>query len=154
MGKYMRKAKITGDVAVTDLSQSSLGVRTRARTLALQKLEAANSDSSCYLQLRNRRLEKTPKLGVKESCEQNPQVNLSDFDGGLCSRLRVVNSGPVGSGLIGCEQNEKGCFVERGRSDLGGDDDCFGENNVEVQTGERFSFLHFSYFCFFKNDFG
>ncbi|KAK1397991.1 Cyclin-dependent kinase inhibitor [Heracleum sosnowskyi] len=136
MGKYMRKAKITSDKSVTELSLSSLGVRTRAKTIALQRLQAANSDSSCYLQLRNRRLEKTSeavktrKLGVKEGCEQNPEVNLSGFDGngGLGLKLRVVNSGSVGSGLVGCDR----------RSALGGEsEDCFGEKYLEVEARGR-----------------
>ncbi|XP_077227830.1 cyclin-dependent kinase inhibitor 4-like [Tasmannia lanceolata] len=54
MGKYMRKAKATREVAVMEVSQSSLGIITRAKTLALQK----TTSSTSYLQLRNRRLEK------------------------------------------------------------------------------------------------
>ncbi|KAJ6734475.1 CYCLIN-DEPENDENT KINASE INHIBITOR 4-RELATED [Salix purpurea] len=64
MGKYMRKAKTTNDVAVLDMSY---GVRTRAKTLALKKQQALKLHSSSatppsspagYLQLRSRRLEK------------------------------------------------------------------------------------------------
>ncbi|XP_039137792.1 LOW QUALITY PROTEIN: cyclin-dependent kinase inhibitor 5-like [Dioscorea cayenensis subsp. rotundata] len=77
MGKYMKKTKmITGEVSVMDLAahQSLLGVRTRARTLALQRLqkpplpeeleeeeeeeEGEAPSASSYLQLRSRRLEK------------------------------------------------------------------------------------------------
>ncbi|CAA6666473.1 unnamed protein product [Spirodela intermedia] len=83
MGKYMRKAKLAGEVAVMEVShQSSLGVRTRARTLALQRLQKpaaptpspsppAEHDNISYLQLRSRRLEKPlvvpsrPKDGYK-----------------------------------------------------------------------------------------
>ncbi|KAK4266488.1 hypothetical protein QN277_027399 [Acacia crassicarpa] len=62
MGKYMRKAKTSGDVAVMDVSQSSsFGVCTRAKTLALQKSQS-QSTSGSYLQLRSRRLEKPPVL--------------------------------------------------------------------------------------------
>uniref|UniRef100_A0A803Q2N1 Cyclin-dependent kinase inhibitor domain-containing protein n=1 Tax=Cannabis sativa TaxID=3483 RepID=A0A803Q2N1_CANSA len=39
MGKYMRKAKAASEVAVMEVSQASLGVRTRAKTLALQRLQ-------------------------------------------------------------------------------------------------------------------
>lgn len=62
MGKYMKKTKMAGDVAVMDVvSQSPLGVRTRARTLALQKLAVAAppdpaAGAGSYLQLRSRRL--------------------------------------------------------------------------------------------------
>uniref|UniRef100_A0A0C9S167 TSA: Wollemia nobilis Ref_Wollemi_Transcript_26466_1789 transcribed RNA sequence n=1 Tax=Wollemia nobilis TaxID=56998 RepID=A0A0C9S167_9CONI len=37
MGKYMRKGKGVGEVAVMEVSQGSLGVRTRARALASQR---------------------------------------------------------------------------------------------------------------------
>lgn len=63
MGKYMKKSKIRGDVAVKDASQSSLGVRTRAKTLALQRPQSSAESfppepDQCYLELRSRRLEK------------------------------------------------------------------------------------------------
>ncbi|XP_004492301.1 cyclin-dependent kinase inhibitor 4 [Cicer arietinum] len=67
MGKYMKKSKIAGDVAAvimeTPSHASTVGVRTRAKTLALQKLPASSpqhTDSSAYLQLRSRRLRKVP----------------------------------------------------------------------------------------------
>ncbi|CAN1789994.1 Cyclin-dependent kinase inhibitor 5 [Linum perenne] len=71
MGRYMGKAKRTGHVAGMDLS---LGVRTRAKTLALLRLQQqqqttpklhppdAATASAGYLQLRSRRLEKSPVL--------------------------------------------------------------------------------------------
>ncbi|XP_073144221.1 cyclin-dependent kinase inhibitor 3-like isoform X2 [Henckelia pumila] len=83
MGKYMRKAKTAGDTAVVEMSQSSLGVRTRAKTLALQRLQStaastaappAENPDSCYLELRSRRLEKQPqqqhnsRKGRRRSC--------------------------------------------------------------------------------------
>lgn len=71
----MKKSKLTGDIAVMEVSpQSSPGVRTRAaKTLALQRLNKPSSQSaassspkaassSSYLQLRSRRLEKPPIL--------------------------------------------------------------------------------------------
>lgn len=66
MGKYTKKAKMTAGVALTtDASQSYLGVRTHAKTLALQRLPSASSAAlppskpdACYLELRSRRLEK------------------------------------------------------------------------------------------------
>jgi len=61
MGKYMKKSKIAGDVAAVIMEapppHSHLGVRTRAKTLALQN---TSPDSSAYLQLRSRRLLKLP----------------------------------------------------------------------------------------------
>ncbi|XP_030442886.2 cyclin-dependent kinase inhibitor 5-like isoform X2 [Syzygium oleosum] len=86
MGKYIRKAKAAGELAVMEATQSSLGVRTRAKTLASQRLQksppvsaaaaaaappqpaaqapaaAASSGSGSYLQLRSRRLPKPPIL--------------------------------------------------------------------------------------------
>ncbi|XP_022735246.1 cyclin-dependent kinase inhibitor 4-like isoform X2 [Durio zibethinus] len=112
MGKYIRKAKTAGEVALMDVSQSSLGVRTRAKTLALQRLQKssnspetaasarASSDGS-YLQLRSRRLEKPPIMvhhhdskrqkqqqqheGIKkESCGHNPNPSTN-------SRVRLAS---------------------------------------------------------------
>ncbi|KAE8658452.1 Cyclin-dependent kinase inhibitor 5 [Hibiscus syriacus] len=72
MGKYIRKAKTAGEVAVMEVSQASLGVRTRAKTLALQRLQkssasppatiasAQSKGDGSYLQLRSRRLKKPP----------------------------------------------------------------------------------------------
>lgn len=143
MGKYMRKAKVTSDIAVMELSQSSLGVKTRAKTLALQKLEAANSirDSSCYLQLRNRRLEKTndavktQKSGGKESFKHNPDGNFKDLEG----KSRRLNSGYVGSesGRRGNSEKgfENGRIEEVGCFDLGVEA-SFGENNLEFDARE------------------
>ncbi|KAK7395374.1 hypothetical protein VNO78_15926 [Psophocarpus tetragonolobus] len=64
MGKYMKKSKIAGDVAAVIMEgappqHSSLGVRTRAKTLALQNSPQI-PDPSAYLQLRSRRLLKLP----------------------------------------------------------------------------------------------
>ena len=69
----MRKPKTAGEVAVMEVAQSSFaGVRTRAKTLALQRLQKSQpqpssqqqspASSGSYLQLRNRRLEKPPIL--------------------------------------------------------------------------------------------
>ncbi|CAJ1796473.1 unnamed protein product [Sphenostylis stenocarpa] len=63
MGKYMKKSKISGDVAALIMEapppHSNLGVRTRAKTLALQNSPQI-PDPSAYLQLRSRRLLKLP----------------------------------------------------------------------------------------------
>lgn len=99
MGKYMRKTKSLGEVAVMEVSQSSLGVLTRAKTLALRRLQqspapspspspASPVPSGSYLQLRSRRLEKPPvvfsgheskrqKPTPKEACPRNPRTNPS-----------------------------------------------------------------------------
>lgn len=63
MGKYMKKSKMSGDVAALIMESppphSHLGVRTRAKTLALQN-SPQTPDSAVYLQLRSRRLLKIP----------------------------------------------------------------------------------------------
>lgn len=97
MGKYMRKAKLNGEVVVMEVSaQSSIGVRTRARALALQRLQKpsfsppadnSSSSSSCYLQLRSRRLEK-PTVAVKTKDSLEPKIHAAaeaspEADGGL-----------------------------------------------------------------------
>ncbi|WVZ55375.1 hypothetical protein U9M48_006044 [Paspalum notatum var. saurae] len=71
MGKYMRKGKVSGEVAVMEVPGGALlGVRTRSRTLALQRAQrplddavedAAAAAAGEYLELRSRRLEKPHK---------------------------------------------------------------------------------------------
>ncbi|CAM0870597.1 unnamed protein product [Alopecurus aequalis] len=75
MGKYMRKSKASGEVAVMEVGGALLGVRTRSRTLlALQQRASSPSPSpqrkgsedrgagaaGDFLELRSRRLEKQP----------------------------------------------------------------------------------------------
>ncbi|KQK23757.1 cyclin-dependent kinase inhibitor 5 [Brachypodium distachyon] len=70
MGKYMRKGKASGEVAVMEVSGALLGVRTRSRTLALQRTHSGKGEeepsAGDYLELRNRRLEKPPPPPRKE----------------------------------------------------------------------------------------
>ncbi|KAM3316329.1 hypothetical protein ACQJBY_034449 [Aegilops geniculata] len=85
MGKYMRKSKASGEVAVMEVAGALLGVRTRSRTLAAQQQRAPSPSPSPsphpqrkgqedgdYLELRSRRLEKQPPPGPKEK-EDAPQ---------------------------------------------------------------------------------
>ncbi|KAJ6825097.1 cyclin-dependent kinase inhibitor 5-like [Iris pallida] len=80
MGKYMKKTKASNsDTILMEVSSSSslVGVRTRAKTLALTRLHQNPSSSSSYLQLRSRRLEKTvplykPKETPKPPNPRNP----------------------------------------------------------------------------------
>lgn len=119
MGKYMRKSKATSELAVMEVAQSTLGVRTRAKTLALQRLQksaaaaaAQVTSGSSYLQLRSRRLEKKQPLFVAAShdskrqkhttppqrqtdCMRNPNPN---FNSKASSRLRVGGSMVSASG--------------------------------------------------------
>ncbi|XP_052171188.1 cyclin-dependent kinase inhibitor 5-like [Diospyros lotus] len=138
MGKYLRKAKIAGDVALMEvISQSSIGVRTRAKTLALQRLQSAaappqaSSDSS-YLQLRSRRLPKAPldqRRQARDCCAQNP--NSLRRSANACSRSVSINvKGDIRE------------LIERGGEGNGtqGIDDVepsFGENYLEFEGRER-----------------
>ncbi|KAL6649170.1 hypothetical protein ACP70R_013394 [Stipagrostis hirtigluma subsp. patula] len=102
MGKYMRKAKVSGEVAVMEVPGGALlGVRTRSRTLALQRSQRPPEkgeveEAGEYLELRSRRLEKPHKeaaprrgagrkgCGVPAPAEDEVEVsfgeNLLDFD--------------------------------------------------------------------------
>ncbi|XP_065873154.1 cyclin-dependent kinase inhibitor 3 isoform X2 [Euphorbia lathyris] len=142
MGKYMKKSQISADVALMELSQSTTsGVRTRAKTLALQRLNPDTSSSS-YLQLRSRRLEKPPLLkdakkgGVDFEAPENSdascgkKLNCKDS-----SRLRKKGGGDF---------EESGCFSEK-REMLGlqcesedlGVEVSFGENYLDFELRER-----------------
>ncbi|GMH02505.1 hypothetical protein Nepgr_004344 [Nepenthes gracilis] len=157
MGKYMKKGKIMADVAVMEVSQPiNLGVRTRAKTLALAL--QPNPELS-YLQLRSRRLEKpqfqTPLPSSKQKQERqtpppkqssgNKQTNPQKTS----SRLQVnsVNSGSVASASFRRPGNEEECFgnfsSEAKRLVQGKEGETeefleasFGENNLECdETG-------------------
>lgn len=143
MGKYLRKTKTAGEVAVMELSQSFLGVRTRAKTLALQRLQkspaspatdsAPNSaglnGSASYLQLRNRRLVKPPISVHRESKKQRQQQQSGDSHGS------AQNPNPNSSG----ERNHK-CEIEAKDDEI----DSIGSKNnnkeltVEASFGENF----------------
>ncbi|XAR62586.1 hypothetical protein NMG60_11017405 [Bertholletia excelsa] len=159
MGKYMRKTKTAGEVALMEVAQSSLGVRTRAKTLALQRLQnsaatAASSSGGSYLQLRSRRLEKPPivvpsdskrpKQPPKESSMRNPKPNPNSR---TSSRLRVgaANSGTAGPVSLDCLEKE-GIHLETekigSREDEKQEKDdvveaSFGENVLEFEGRER-----------------
>ncbi|CAI9288359.1 unnamed protein product [Lactuca saligna] len=134
MGRYMRKANLTGDVvAVMDVSQSSLGVRTRAKTLALQKLRATKSTATppespaveqdselSYLQLRSRRLEKPPFQQLTCCRQQNPNPNLLTISSGVSGS---VGSGSLDTQIKAGEETEESCH--------------FGENNIDFDGRER-----------------
>lgn len=73
----MKKSNTAGDVAAVIMEaappHSSLGVRTRAKTLALQNSSPQIPDPSAYLQLRSRRLLKLPP-----PTPQNPRRAAAD----------------------------------------------------------------------------
>ncbi|CAL9038139.1 unnamed protein product [Musa banksii] len=132
MGKYIRKAKVSGEVAVMEVShQSSLGVRTRARTMAAA---AAQDSSRGYLELRSRRLEKplpppsvckpskdTPRPDPNPNSEPNPRVSSQKS-----SSSSIAYSGPLGS-------------VSTMRCSAADAEVSFGENILEADVLDRFS---------------
>lgn len=67
----MRKGKVSGEVAVMEVSGALLGVRTRSRTLALQRTDGGKGEeepagTGDYLELRSRRLVKPPPPPTKD----------------------------------------------------------------------------------------
>ncbi|KAG6571582.1 Cyclin-dependent kinase inhibitor 3, partial [Cucurbita argyrosperma subsp. sororia] len=109
MGKYMKKSKLTGDIALMEVSMlSSQGLRPRAaKILALQRLNKSSSQSvaassptplssssSSYLHLRRRRLENgeccrarlTPECSstgsrlMRDSVNSEKSGNVSDVE--------------------------------------------------------------------------
>ncbi|KAL6976357.1 hypothetical protein U1Q18_025144 [Sarracenia purpurea var. burkii] len=167
MGKYMRKAKTAAEVALMELAQSSLGVRTRARTLALQRLQKSAptppSAGGSYLQLRNRRLEK-PQILFASDCKRQKQTPtltsvanpnpITNPNSRTASRLAVrsgaLNSGSAGSVSLHCF-NKEGVDMEEQKvrtqkeegnqennnADVGGVEASFGENVLEFEGRER-----------------
>jgi hypothetical protein len=129
MGKYMKKSKIAGDVTAVIMDSpshaSTVGVRTRAKTLALQKSPVSspqNTDSSSYLQLRSRRLRKLPPP---------PQPRKENSSTGN-SRLRECSGKTSPSveklGSFGAEEENVDFTVEG----------SFGENFLEIEGRDRY----------------
>lgn len=116
MVKYTISPKLTRDKTTTKstIIDSSLGVRTRAKTLALQKLQPLNSSTEqpSYLQLRSRRLHK------RLNCSPQPKTKPTFVNSS-------IESFTVGSGSveIRIEETEEGCF---------------GENDLEFDCRERY----------------
>ncbi|XP_068662626.1 cyclin-dependent kinase inhibitor 5-like [Aristolochia californica] len=148
MGKYMRKAKMTGEVAVMEVSQSSLGVRTRARTLAMQKpaVNPVTVASGCYLELRSRRLlkqvvpqdaKKIKEPACKEKANPIPRLVSALLDSGSLSSVSLgclkknggadVVEGPLSKvpPVEGTPENQVGLEVS------------FGENILDTEGRER-----------------
>lgn len=157
MGKYIRKSKATGEVAVMDVSQSPLGVRTRAKTLALQRLTKSSQsgaaspalpNSGSYLQLRSRTLEKPPtlvatreprrpKTAPKKSSIRNPNSSISPKPR---PRLRVgsTDSVSVDSVSICCLKNQEVGSEKVGREDdIRKNDGNYDDGGIEASLGEN-----------------
>ncbi|KAB2623173.1 cyclin-dependent kinase inhibitor 5-like [Pyrus ussuriensis x Pyrus communis] len=146
MGKYMRKSKPTGEVAIMEVSHSqpSLGVRTRAKTLALQRSSAQPVTSASYLQLRSRRLEKPPILMTKrlEPRRQKPKAGSNSRASsrlGVESRCQKAEASEETAAKEEEDrgQNEQGNTNNNENADLGVEEASFGENVLEFEGRER-----------------
>lgn len=131
----MKKSTVT---EVSPQQAMACGVRTRAKTLALQQCllpdgaPATDSSSSLsFLELRSRRLQKnTPPL-PKSSSKQQPQPSARKCCPRASSGLTV---GPVEQGSFGFrDDGSRG--VKNGRGSEAGDcvGDSYGENILESQ---------------------
>ncbi|KAG0502212.1 hypothetical protein HPP92_002284 [Vanilla planifolia] len=138
MGKYVAKGKTTEEfAAVGSSSKPYFGVRTRAKTLAvdrLRKFSPSLGDPAFYLQLRNRRLEKFPTTAKrhKKACKDfatfrpNPSLDLGQHRvSELASYSGTVDY--VTAVPLSYPANESGAQI--GVS--------FGENNLEVEELKR-----------------
>ncbi|KAG6503698.1 cyclin-dependent kinase inhibitor 5-like [Zingiber officinale] len=132
MGRYMRKDKQSGEVAIVEVSthQPSLGVRTRSRALAA----AAEQDSPlAYLELRSRRLEKplaAPHASkVKETVPKTSPASITN------PRIGGQKSGTSSSGpAVGTARGPRRFCSDKGSPDV--EDSC-DENVLELDLGER-----------------
>ncbi|XVF38021.1 hypothetical protein REPUB_Repub20aG0062000 [Reevesia pubescens] len=139
MGKY-RKTKTAGEV-----SQSSLGVQTRAKTLALQRLQKSSTSPATvastlvtgqgsYLQLRSRRLEKPPiVLHHHDSKRQKQQQQQQQRSKKESYGKPNSNSGVrVGSGLDSVAEKKKEGEVGREETvqEDNGNDNIINYSNV------------------------
>ncbi|URD89118.1 cyclin-dependent kinase inhibitor [Musa troglodytarum] len=136
MGKYTRKARVTGEVAVMEVSrhQSTNGVRTRARTLAAA---AGAADSSlAYLELRSRRLEKpappaSTSKPCKDACKEAPKASAEP-------RVSSTDSGSVGSAPTRRCSDKDEDVADTTAVDAAPDVEAsFGENVIDVESKER-----------------
>ncbi|URD89122.1 cyclin-dependent kinase inhibitor [Musa troglodytarum] len=137
MGKYTRKARVTGEVAVMEVSrhQSTNGVRTRARTLAAA---AGAADSSlAYLELRSRRLEKpappaSTSKPCKDACKEAPKASAEP-------RVSSTDSGSVGSAPTRRCSDKDEDVADTTAVDAAPDVEAsFGENVIDVESKERY----------------
>ncbi|KAE8692374.1 Cyclin-dependent kinase inhibitor 5 [Hibiscus syriacus] len=154
MGKYIRKAKTAMEVSVMDVSQSSLGVRTRAKTLVLQRLQKSSTSpataptsptpGSSYLQLRSRRLEKPPVVLRHHDSKRLKQQGIKDEGCGGKSnpnsnfRVRLGKDDDVGREEMVQETNGNDNIINNNDiNDFGGIEASFGENGLDNEARER-----------------
>ncbi|CAI0426632.1 unnamed protein product [Linum tenue] len=145
MGKYMKKTKSPVAMELSHSSSATSTIRTRAKTLALQRLQQSLSppktttevdDSSLsYLQLRSRRLEKPPLHSRKDPDEIGvPREGLRCKTPG--SKKVRVSTEPKSSGGKIARVMEGELFGSSPPEDFGVEG-SFGENCSEFETRER-----------------
>ncbi|XP_065010785.1 uncharacterized protein LOC103989935 isoform X3 [Musa acuminata AAA Group] len=168
MGRYARKAKIDGKAAVTEAvhHQPSLGVHTRAKTLALKRLQETSPDTaSCYLQLRSRCLEKhlpVPSSARSRAATRN-RPNADPNPNSHASPSRSPNhvnqaagaaESPVNSDSVGSVPTKSRCFTKTKPTalavrevspevDPAETEGSFGENVLDLDAS-RLDFKRFS----------
>ncbi|KAF5768302.1 putative cyclin-dependent kinase inhibitor [Helianthus annuus] len=124
MGKYInRNSKPTGELSLIDIPTHG-GVRTRAKTLALQNATVSSTAGS-YIQLRSRRLVKpTPpkRRRVKPKSNKSSYKGAGSYKGANLSGVRVRVRSASSSGSV---------------KNLGDDEGSFGENVLEIEGKGR-----------------
>lgn len=169
MGKYMKKSKITGEVAVMEVSLSTLsshGVRTRAKALALQRqqqqyqerkahlsattniAEPDPDDSFSYLQLRSRRLVKPPLLGHTKNHHHHNRHQLPERSNGCCEEEIPRPNSTLRAASV--DSNDSVAFKgdEMENSNDLGVEASYGDNNSEFEGRDRYMFVPFPAFLF------
>lgn len=122
----MRKAKLSGEVAVMEVAahQPSLGVRTRARALA-----AGQDSSLAYLELRSRRLEKPLPPAPASKTKAPPKDTPDSSRNPRLSSQKVSRSPTSNSGTRRCYEKGGGASPDVEVS--------LGENVLEAESRER-----------------
>uniref|UniRef100_A0A7N0UN36 Cyclin-dependent kinase inhibitor domain-containing protein n=1 Tax=Kalanchoe fedtschenkoi TaxID=63787 RepID=A0A7N0UN36_KALFE len=131
MGKYMKKFTAKSDVAAMETPLCTTGVRTRAKTLALQKLQQHKPplpvpadpvpDESSYLQLRSRRLLKLKPLRQSGNPEFDSCPNFTSRRAGSSPGPKKGNEG-------------SGSVIEE--LEIGDPDASFAENDLDFEAGQ------------------
>lgn len=139
MGKYMgRNSKTTGEVSLMDIPSHG-GVRTRAKTLALQKA-AVSSGAGSYIQLRSRRLVKPTSPKRQKENRGPPKPSKSCYKGASSCGMKVNSANSSGSvkKLVDGKEEIRHESAIRDAEDLEIDDEgSFGENMLEIDGRGR-----------------
>ncbi|XP_052624355.1 cyclin-dependent kinase inhibitor 4 isoform X1 [Lactuca sativa] len=141
MGKYIqRNSKTARKVSIMDIPSHG-GVRTRARTLALQKASSAVSPGAgSYIQLRSRRLVKPTPSNIQKENRVPPKPNKHSCKGAGSSTLNVNsrNSSRSVKKLVHRKDEIRQEIEITDAEDVGIDDEAsFGENMLEIEGRER-----------------